>query len=127
MNMKRVHVIVNPASGQDKPILKTLNTVFQDNGIEWEMFVTKEAGDGVRLAKEAAAAGVDVVAVYGGDGTVREVTTGLLGTEMPILDAARAARPTRWRWRWASRRTLRRRPACSRATTARCARWTSAW
>ncbi len=85
MNVKRVHVIVNPASGQDKPILKTLNTVFKDNGIDWEMFVTKEAGDGVRLAKEAAAAGVDVVAVYGGDGTVREVTTGLLGTNVPIL------------------------------------------
>ena len=44
MNVKRVHVIVNPASGQDKPILKTLNSSFQDNGIEWEMFMTKEAG-----------------------------------------------------------------------------------
>ncbi len=85
MQVKRVHVIVNPASGQDKPILKTLNSVFKENGIEWEMFLTKEQGDGARLAKEAAAAGVDVVAVYGGDGTVREVTTGLLGTEVPIL------------------------------------------
>ena len=85
MNIKRVHVIVNPASGQDKPILKTLNSVFRDNGIEWEMFVTKEAGDGIRLAREAAEAGVDAVAVYGGDGTVREVTTGLLDTDVPIL------------------------------------------
>lgn len=85
MKYKRVHVIVNPASGQDRPILKTLNSVFRENGIEWEMFLTKEQGDGVRLAKEAAAAGVDVVAVYGGDGTVREVTTGLLDTEVPIL------------------------------------------
>jgi YegS/Rv2252/BmrU family lipid kinase len=85
MQVKRVHVIVNPASGQDRPILKTLNSVFRDNGIEWDMFLTKEAGDGVRLAQEAAAAGVDVVAVYGGDGTVREVTTGLLDTDIPIL------------------------------------------
>lgn len=85
MQVKRVHVIVNPASGQDRPILKTLNSVFRDNEIEWEMFVTKEAGDGIRLAKEAAAAGVDCVAVYGGDGTVREVTTGLLDTDVPIL------------------------------------------
>jgi diacylglycerol kinase (ATP) len=85
MQAKHVHVIVNPASGQDKPILKTLNSIFRDNGIEWEMFLTKEAGDGVRLAKEAAEAGVDVVAVYGGDGTVREVTTGLLGTDVPVL------------------------------------------
>jgi YegS/Rv2252/BmrU family lipid kinase len=85
MKVKRVHVVVNPASGQDRPILKTLNSVFRDNGIEWEMFLTKEQGDGTRLAKEAAAAGVDVVAVYGGDGTVREVTTGLLNTDVPIL------------------------------------------
>lgn len=85
MKVQRVHVIVNPASGQDKPILKTLNSVFRENGIEWEMFLTKKAGDGIRLAKEATAAGADVVAVYGGDGTVREVTTGLLGTGVPIL------------------------------------------
>jgi YegS/Rv2252/BmrU family lipid kinase len=85
MQVKRVHVIVNPASGQDRPILKTLNSVFRDNDIEWEMFLTKDAGDGMRLAKEAAAAGVDAVAVYGGDGTVREVTTGLLDTDVPIL------------------------------------------
>ncbi len=56
-----------------------------DNEIEWEMFLTKEQGDGARLAKEAAAAGADCVAVYGGDGTVREVTTGLLDTGVPIL------------------------------------------
>jgi diacylglycerol kinase (ATP) len=85
MKVKRVHVIVNPASGQDRPILKTLNSVFRVNQIDWEMFLTKEQGDGIRLAKEAAAAGVDAVAVYGGDGTVREVTTGLLDTNVPIL------------------------------------------
>lgn len=84
MKFKRVHVIVNPASGQDRPILKTLNNVFRDAGIEWDMFLTKEAGDGVRLAQEAAAAGVDAVAVYGGDGTVREVVAGLLHTQVPV-------------------------------------------
>lgn len=85
MKVKRVHVIVNPASGADRPILKTLNSIFKDNDIEWEMLVTKEAGDATRFAREAAARGVDAVAVYGGDGTVREVTTGLLDTEVPIL------------------------------------------
>jgi diacylglycerol kinase family enzyme len=53
MKVKRVHVIVNPASGQDRPILKTLNSVFRVNQIDWEMFLTKEQGDGIRLAKEA--------------------------------------------------------------------------
>jgi diacylglycerol kinase (ATP) len=85
VKFKRVHVIVNPASGQDRPILKTLNGIFREAGIDWEMFVTKEAGDGVRLARAAAEAGVDAVAVYGGDGTVREVVAGLLNTDVPVL------------------------------------------
>ena len=34
MNFKRVHVIVNPASGKDEPILKTLNNVFHAAGID---------------------------------------------------------------------------------------------
>lgn len=85
MQANRVHVIVNPAAGQDRPILKTLNSIFRNHGIEWDMFLTKKAGDGIRLARKAAEAGVDAVAVYGGDGTVREVTTGLIGTDIPIL------------------------------------------
>jgi diacylglycerol kinase (ATP) len=85
VKFKRVHVIVNPASGQDRPILKTLNGIFREAGIDWEMFVTKEAGDGVSLARAAAEAGVDAVAVYGGDGTVREVVAGLLNTDVPVL------------------------------------------
>jgi diacylglycerol kinase (ATP) len=85
MQIKHVHVIVNPASGQDRPILKTLNSIFRENGIQWDMFLTKDAGDGIQLARQAAAARVDAVVVYGGDGTVREATTGLLGTDVPIL------------------------------------------
>jgi diacylglycerol kinase family enzyme len=70
MNFKRVHVIVNPASGKDQPILKTLNNVFHSAGIDWDIYVTKKGGDARRLAAEAAQAGADAVAVYGGDGTV---------------------------------------------------------
>lgn len=81
---KRVHIIVNPASGQDKPVLSILNDVFHPSGIDWEVFVTKQAGDGFRYAKEAVAAGVDAVGVYGGDGTVMEVASALVGTDVPL-------------------------------------------
>src|SRR5258707_3015537 len=81
---KRIHVIVNPAAGRDVPILGTLNKVFGDAGIDWDIFVTKEAGDAHRLAKEAVAAGADAVAVNGGDGTLTEVASGLRGSNVPL-------------------------------------------
>ena len=85
MNFKRVHVIVNPASGKDQPILKTLNSVFHAAGIDWDIYVTKGGGDARRLAKEAVQARADAVAVYGGDGTVAEVAAGLFNSAMPLV------------------------------------------
>jgi diacylglycerol kinase (ATP) len=84
VKLNRVHVIINPASGQDKPMLNVLNTVFRDAGIDWDVFITKDAGDAERLAREAASAGVDAVVVYGGDGTVTEAAAGLAGTDVPL-------------------------------------------
>ena len=84
MNFRRVHVIVNPASGKDQPILHVLNSVFHPANVDWDIYVTKAGGDARRLAAEAVQAGADAVAVYGGDGTVAEVAAGLLGSEMPL-------------------------------------------
>ena len=82
--LKRVHVIINPAAGQSSPVLATLNSVFHPLGVDWDVFITKQAGDGTRLAQEAVAAGVDAVGVYGGDGTVMEVARGLIGSDVPL-------------------------------------------
>jgi diacylglycerol kinase (ATP) len=81
---KRLHVIINPAAGQDRPFLQAMNTAFSEAGIEWDIFLTKKLGDGKRLAQEAVKAGADVVAAYGGDGTVGEVATGLVGSDVPL-------------------------------------------
>jgi YegS/Rv2252/BmrU family lipid kinase len=81
---RKIHVIVNPASGQPQPILHTLNSVFHPLGIDWDVFITKQSGDAERLARQAAAAGVDVVAAYGGDGTVMEAARGLFGSSTPL-------------------------------------------
>jgi len=80
----KVHVVINPAAGQDEPILNTLNEVFHPAGVDWENSLTHKSGDAARLAAEAAASGVDLVAAYGGDGTQMEVTNGLLGTGVPL-------------------------------------------
>ncbi len=81
---KCVHVIINPVAGQEKPILGTLNKAFHPAGIDWEVKITKQAGDARRFAQEAAAEGVDVVAVYGGDGSIMEAASGLLGADIPL-------------------------------------------
>src|SRR5690606_7132602 len=46
--------------------------------------VTHKEGDGTRLAQEAVANGFDLVASYGGDGTISEVTRGLINTGVPL-------------------------------------------
>ncbi len=82
--MKRIHVIINPASGQPEAVLHTLNRVFGRAGAQWDIFITHAAGDATRFAREAAQRGVDVVVAYGGDGTQMEVAQGLRGTDAPL-------------------------------------------
>lgn len=81
---RRIQVIINPGSGQPKPILHTLNQVFRAAGIKWDVCLTEESGDAERFAKEAVEAGVDVVAAFGGDGTVMEVARGVMGSDVPM-------------------------------------------
>lgn len=80
-----VHVIVNPAPSRRIPLLAILNQAFRDAGIRWDISITHGTGDGSDLARKAVEAGAEVVAVYGGDGTVMEVAAGLLGTDVPML------------------------------------------
>ncbi len=79
-----VHVIVNPASGPDRPILNTLNDVFRKYGVEWDVSITKRYGDASRQAREAISRGVDLVVGYGGDGTQHELANAVIGTDAPM-------------------------------------------
>lgn len=81
---KQIQVIINPAAGQDEPIFNTLNTVFREREVEWEIAITRQAGDARRFAQQAVLNGVDIVAAYGGDGTVAEVASGLVGSPVPL-------------------------------------------
>jgi YegS/Rv2252/BmrU family lipid kinase len=81
---KTIHVIINPASGYREPILNTLNTVFRKHGISWEAYITHEVGDATRLTRRAVADGADIIASYGGDGTLMEVANGLIGSDIPL-------------------------------------------
>jgi len=83
MPFKTIHFIINPASGQQEPILSYLNSAFADTGIDWEIRVTKKADDAPRIAGELVGK-TDLVAVYGGDGSVAQVAQVLRGTGTPM-------------------------------------------
>jgi YegS/Rv2252/BmrU family lipid kinase len=78
---KRIHVVINPAAGQDEPILNIVNDVCHQYEVEWSASVTHKFGDATALARQAAEDGYDIVAGYGGDGTQHEIANGILGTD----------------------------------------------
>lgn len=81
---RRVHVVINPASGKDQPILNTLNDVFHQYSVEWDVSITHKYGDATEQAKAAIARGVDLVVGYGGDGTQHELANAVIGTTTPM-------------------------------------------
>jgi len=76
---KNIHVIINPAAGQNDTILNKLNAVFHPAGVNWDVSITHASGDATRFAREAIDAGAGIVCAYGGDGTVMEVAHAVQG------------------------------------------------
>jgi diacylglycerol kinase (ATP) len=81
---QNIKVIINPAAGEDEPILNTLETTFRDQDLQWSVDITQSRGDGQRLARAAVEAGYDLVAAYGGDGTLMDVANGMIGSDVPL-------------------------------------------
>lgn len=85
MKKKRLKFIVNPIAGfrRDKQFiierLQKLSTEF-DMVIE----TTSCRGDAKNIAAAAAREGFDIAAAVGGDGTVNEVASGLIGTDTAL-------------------------------------------
>ncbi|MBR6882413.1 MAG: diacylglycerol kinase family lipid kinase [Bacteroidales bacterium] len=77
--MKRITFIVNPVSGgkDKKNVLAAIGRYLDLSQFSYEVLQTVQAGDATRWAREIEA---DIVVAVGGDGTVSEVATGLLGT-----------------------------------------------
>ncbi|MDF2430533.1 MAG: diacylglycerol kinase [Mucilaginibacter sp.] len=83
MKFKSIHFILNPAAGSKEPILSHINTVFCDSGIQWDISLTKKDGDATKIAKLLKGK-TDLIAVYGGDGSLTEVAAALYGSKMPM-------------------------------------------
>ena len=83
--IKNIHIIINPASGKGESTLPIIDASMKEAGIKWEASITHQAGDAIELAKAAAKEGIDALAVYGGDGTLMEAISGLIGSEIPLV------------------------------------------
>ena len=55
------------------------------DGIAWEASITHQPGDAIRFAKAAVKEGIDAIAVFGGDGTLMETISGMIGSEIPLI------------------------------------------
>jgi diacylglycerol kinase (ATP) len=80
----RTLVILNPAAGGRADARDLCRRI--GRSIQGDLVTTAESGDAVGLAAEASRSGYGAVVAVGGDGTVREVATGLhLGGGVPRL------------------------------------------
>ena len=84
--MKNIAFIINPMSGtQNKRRLpKLINELLDKRQWLENIVFTEREGHALTLAKQYAAMGFDVVVAVGGDGTVREVAEGLVGTHSAL-------------------------------------------
>jgi YegS/Rv2252/BmrU family lipid kinase len=62
----------------------TIMRTMRGAGWEAEVLATDGPGDARRLAEYGVAEGVDVVVVYGGDGTTMQAAAALVGTDVPL-------------------------------------------
>jgi diacylglycerol kinase (ATP) len=80
-------IIYNPAAGQRTYPEEVQQTVEFLAGKGWDVLCVEEtrgAGDATTYAREAVAESCDAVFVAGGDGTVAQVTDGLVGTQVAL-------------------------------------------
>lgn len=83
---KCVSVIFNPVSGKSDPEerKRKISEALANHGYTCQFIATSEERGAKALAREALEDGVDLIAVSGGDGTVMEVLSALVGTDVPV-------------------------------------------
>jgi diacylglycerol kinase (ATP) len=86
----RATLIINPISGHGshgrrlaEHIVLASETLAR-SGVDVDVEVTRGPGDGRRLAAEAIVRGTDLVIAWGGDGTINEIGSALVSSNVPL-------------------------------------------
>ena len=83
--MPRVLLITNPAAARTRAsAVDAVMRTFAAAGWAAEVVATGGQGDARRLAAEGVAQGMDIVAVFGGDGTTMQAAAALVGTDVAL-------------------------------------------
>ena len=81
---KNIHLIINPVSGQGVVPVGEIRSKFYVLGDRLTVHETKPDLSARELAGDAVSRGADLVVTYGGDGTMLEVSEGLIDTGVPL-------------------------------------------
>ncbi len=79
--------ILNPISGiQKNPfnIIDLVEKAFENTSHDFEFVFTTHTGDALNISQKAAKGKIDVIVAAGGDGTINEVASGLIGSESAL-------------------------------------------
>lgn len=83
--MARALLIANPVAARtDEATRRRVARVLERAGWRTDIAVTRARGDARELAAEGVRAEVDVIAVFGGDGTTMQAAAALVGTQVPL-------------------------------------------
>jgi diacylglycerol kinase (ATP) len=79
-------IIANPVAGKGKAIalIDQVRSILKQHKAEFDFELTKSPGDAADIARSAAERGWKVIVSLGGDGTISEVISGLVGTESAL-------------------------------------------
>lgn len=86
MSKQKIRFIINPISGKKHKdhLPEQIKTHLDLTKFDYEITVSEYAGHAKLLAQEAIDAHYDILAVAGGDGSINEVGTGLIGTDIAL-------------------------------------------
>ncbi len=83
--MAKALLIANPGAARtDGGVVRQIERVFNMAGWQVETLATGGPGDARQLAEYGVEQQVDIVAVLGGDGTIMQAASGLVGTGVPL-------------------------------------------
>jgi diacylglycerol kinase (ATP) len=81
----RALLITNPAAARTEPLaVNAVMDTLRAHGWQAEVLATGGPGDARRLAEYGVEQGVDVIAVFGGDGTTMQAAAALVGSEVAL-------------------------------------------